>query len=243
MPRYLLRRWVVRRIVRRLRPKDFIEIGSGSGEMAEWLAGQGISGVAVEISPGALALLRKRFDDNPDVDVFSEDARSLDREADLLLTMEVIEHIEDDVATLREWHDLIRPGGHIILSTPALQRYFSEDDVMAGHFRRYERAELIEKLESAGFERPEVLSYGFPISWILKRIRNHLAKKKLESDQRSMQERTAASGVERDFPWLRFILNDFCFLPFLLFQMPFLHRDWTDGYLAIARKPAARNGK
>ncbi len=240
MPRYLLRCWVIKRLIRGLRPNDFIEIGAASGDMAQWISQQKIPGTAVEISPQAVEIMRARLQDNRKVEIYDRDAQDLNKTADLLLSMEVLEHIQDDRAALAQWYQLVRPGGHLLLSVPAHQRLFSAEDELVGHFRRYEKKELIQKLSDAGFEKPDILSYGFPIGLILKRLRNFVAERKLQSDERNRQQRTEASGIERQrFASLRWLLNDFFFLPFNLIQMPFLKFDCTDGYIAVARKPVS----
>ena len=240
MPRYLLRCWVVKKIIRSLRPRDFIEIGAATGDIAHWMSQQRMTGTAVEISPAALEMLRARLAGNSAVQIFSQDSSHLKAEADLLLSMEVLEHIEDDRSALANWYDLIRPGGHLLLSVPAHQRLFSAEDEMAGHFRRYEKQELADKLAAVGFEQPEILSYGFPLGILLKRLRTFVAARRLHSDRRSREQRTAASGVERKrFLPLRWLLNNVFFYPFNAIQMPFLKLDWSDGYIAVARKPEA----
>ena len=242
MPRYLLRCWVVKRIIRRLRPSDFIEIGAASGHMAQWMNHSlGLPGIAVEISPLAIAMMRERLAGNAAVEIFERDSIELEATADVLLSTEVLEHIEDDQAALRNWYDLIRPGGNLILSVPAHQHLFSAEDEMAGHFRRYSRSDLSEKLVAAGFQPPRILCYGFPLGMVLKKMRTHVAAHKLRRDARSRQERTEASGVERkQWKSARWILNDFCFLPFNLLQMLFLHTDLGDGYIAVAPKRSNR---
>lgn len=238
MPRYLLRCWVVKRLIRKLKPRDFVEIGAASGHMADWMSQQGMTGTAVEISPAALAIMGERLAANKAVNIFDRDSRDLRAEADVLLSMEVLEHIEDDNAALQNWFDLIRPGGHLLLSVPAHQSKFSAEDEMVGHFRRYDKRPLIEQLKAIGFEQPTIYSYGFPLGLLLKFLRTKVASKSLSSDQRSRQERTEASGVERK-RWLslRWLLNDVCFLPFHVVQMMFLRFDWSDGYIAVAQKP------
>jgi 2-polyprenyl-3-methyl-5-hydroxy-6-metoxy-1,4-benzoquinol methylase len=240
MPRYLLRCWVIKKIIRSLQPRDFIEIGAATGDIAKWMSKQKMTGTAVEISPDALEILRARLADTPAIKIFPQDSMHLTDTADLLLSMEVLEHIEDDHAALANWFNLVRPGGHLLLSVPAHQKLFSAEDEMAGHFRRYERQELFQKLAAAGFEKTEVLSYGFPLGILLKQLRTFVAKRRLQSDARSRQERTEASGVERKrFLPLRWLLNNVFFFPFNTMQMPFLKFDWSDGYIAIARKPEA----
>ena len=50
---------------------------------------------------------------------------------------DVLEHIEDEGAVLKEVHRLLAPNGHLFLTVPAYQFLFSVDDVAAGHYRRY----------------------------------------------------------------------------------------------------------
>lgn len=238
MPRYLLRCWVVKRFIKSLNPKTFIEIGAASGHIAKWMADRGMTGTAVEISPDAVAMMRERLQNTPEVQIFEQDSKYLSEQSEMLLSMEVLEHIEDDDAALQNWFDLILPEGHLVLSVPAHQNKFSEEDEMVGHYRRYEKSELIEQLHRIGFSNAQVYSYGFPISGLLKWGRNYFAKRKLVNDQRSRQERTEASGVERKrWTGFRLILNDFCFMPFHLIQTLFLSFDCSDGYIAIAKKP------
>jgi 2-polyprenyl-3-methyl-5-hydroxy-6-metoxy-1,4-benzoquinol methylase len=54
----------------------------------------------------------------------------------------VLEHIDDEQAFLREIRRCLAPGGRIYLSVPAGRWLWSDDDVQAGHFRRYTCASL-----------------------------------------------------------------------------------------------------
>jgi SAM-dependent methyltransferase len=70
----------------------------------------------------------------------------------LLAFFDVLEHIDDDRATLRWAGSILAPGGVLVLTVPAHPVLFDEMDRLAHHRRRYRRAELREKLEEAGFE-------------------------------------------------------------------------------------------
>ncbi len=63
----------------------------------------------------------------------------------------VLEHIEDDRATLADMFAVLRRAGASILLVPALARLYGTLDEHLRHFRRYEKAELEEKLAAAGF--------------------------------------------------------------------------------------------
>jgi len=77
---------------------------------------------------------------------------------DVITLFDVIEHIEDDNAALGAVRDLLRPGGLLVVTVPALMLLWSDFDVANHHFRRYEKAGLRAVIERSGFEI-ERLSY------------------------------------------------------------------------------------
>ena len=73
------------------------------------------------------------------------------RRFDLLTCFDVLEHISDDTGFLRDSRNLLKPGGHILITVPAYQFLWSELDMVASHVRRYTKPELIRKLQTVGF--------------------------------------------------------------------------------------------
>ncbi|HEV8559222.1 MAG TPA: class I SAM-dependent methyltransferase [Actinophytocola sp.] len=69
---------------------------------------------------------------------------------DLVLMLDVLEHIEDERAALDRVTTLLAPGGMLVLTVPALGLLWSEFDVLSGHHRRYHRAALRAALHRAG---------------------------------------------------------------------------------------------
>lgn len=74
------------------------------------------------------------------------------RDFDLVGLFDVLEHLPDDLAALRDAGRLLRPGGLLVLTVPAGRRLWSDFDEAAQHCRRYEAAGLGETLRQAGFE-------------------------------------------------------------------------------------------
>ena len=64
-------------------------------------------------------------------------------ELDTVICMNVLEHIEDDVAALRALGAVLRPGGRLILQVPNYPRLFGSLDRSYGHFRRYSKGSLL----------------------------------------------------------------------------------------------------
>jgi hypothetical protein len=124
------------------------DIGAGSGMLGDRLADTHPSLVYRfdELSPALDAALVERWGEQARIG--SEETIGTDTVAAML---DVIEHIEDDVAALREWHGRMEMGTHLVVTVPALQWAFSQWDTDLGHFRRYSKRTLRHSLESAGF--------------------------------------------------------------------------------------------
>jgi len=71
---------------------------------------------------------------------------------DCITAFDALEHIEDDVGTLREFHRMLKPGGIVIASGPAYQFLFAQQDRNTHHFRRYSRGVFTSRAREAGFE-------------------------------------------------------------------------------------------
>jgi hypothetical protein len=67
----------------------------------------------------------------------------------------VLEHIEQDQAVLESVFRILPGGGRLVLVIPALKRLYGQIDKQVGHYRRYERSEITDKLQRAGFEVEE----------------------------------------------------------------------------------------
>lgn len=68
---------------------------------------------------------------------------------DLVLAADVIEHVDDDLAALREFARVLRPGGHLLLTVPAFPSLWGPQDVVAHHRRRYRRTPLLDLMRAA----------------------------------------------------------------------------------------------
>ncbi len=79
---------------------------------------------------------------------------------DLVLMLDVLEHIEDERGALSAAYSALRPGGHLLVTVPALSWLWSRHDEANAHFRRYGHRGLGRVLENAGFA-VETVRYFF----------------------------------------------------------------------------------
>jgi SAM-dependent methyltransferase len=141
--------------------RRFLEIGCGKAAVLEAIAGarryERVAGS--ELHTAALAFARQRMGAGPEL--VQMDARAIPARSafDLIGAFDVLEHIEDDQAVLREIHAALVPGGGVIVTVPQHPRLWSAADDIAFHVRRYRRGEMEQKLTAAGFRVVRSTSY------------------------------------------------------------------------------------
>jgi SAM-dependent methyltransferase len=142
--------WALRRYFPHAR--SMMEIGCGTGFVLEGLRRMrpGLKLVGGDLHVEGLAHAARRV---PGIDLLQLDARRIpfDAEFDVIGAFDVIEHIDDDELVLKEMRRALVPGGGIVLTVPQHPWLWSVSDDYAEHKRRYRRAELVSKVQAAGF--------------------------------------------------------------------------------------------
>ena len=147
-----------------------LEVGAGHGTFSEQLAELGPL-TASEPSERAVAILRDRLAHRDDIDVMQGDLTTATRDQrwDGIVMLNVLEHIDDDAAALRQVREGLEPGGRLAVLVPAFELLYSRFDAAIGHHRRYRLPELVGKVETAGLQvqvARYVNSVGF-FAWLL----------------------------------------------------------------------------
>lgn len=126
-----------------------LDIGCGAGNMFHHLARYGTV-VGVDNNPKPLVVARERGYDVREG--LAEDLPFEDNSFDLVALLDTVEHCDDELAVLRECQRVCAPGGHLVVTVPALMWLWSHNDVLNHHKRRYTTDELAGRLKSVGFE-------------------------------------------------------------------------------------------
>jgi SAM-dependent methyltransferase len=190
--------WLRFDVVERMLPtgiKDVLEVGCGQGALGTRLA-QRYEYLGVEPDKSSYRVAEQRMALIKRGEVRNVPVGELgDERFDLVCAFEVLEHIEDDAAALRDWATRLRPGGWLLLSVPAHQHRFGPADELVGHFRRYDPPAMTELLNSTGFGDVDLRLYGMPLGYVLEAGRNRIGKRRLAAvANTSAAERTAGSG-------------------------------------------------
>ena len=130
------------------RPLRIFDLGCGPGNMLKRLQGHGLA-YGSDFSLDALTFARGKGLRH----LLSSDSTALPFGSgcfDCVVALDVLEHIEDDHAALREIARVTRPGGAFLFAVPAFPALWRHHDVMYGHFRRYRRADFVGRVRAAG---------------------------------------------------------------------------------------------
>ncbi len=154
---------------------NVLEIGAGIGNLTEFLSPLADHYVALDTEEEHLEALQRRLPQQTNVDRLFSDAadpsafESLRERFDTVIALNVLEHIPDDEATLRNIHDSLRPGGLTIVLVPQCKIAFGSLDEVLEHQRRYSRRELRGKMRAAGFRLDRMLQFNRATlpGWIL----------------------------------------------------------------------------
>jgi SAM-dependent methyltransferase len=139
---------ICRRVTDR-RPR-ILDVGCGTGANLILLSKYGDAD-GVDISEDALAFCRERGLDKVTLGA-GEELPYEDNTFDLVTALDVVEHMDDDLAGLTEMRRVLRPGGRVLLFVPTFMFLWGLQDDVSNHRRRYRLPQLRHVLERAGFE-------------------------------------------------------------------------------------------
>ncbi len=152
-----------------------LEVGAGIGNISRQLP-QREKLIVTEVDEIFLEILRQAFNCNELVDVARLDlAKAEDFErigqgaCDTIVCLNVLEHIENDLAALKCMENMLQPGGRLILLVPQYKSLYGTYDSVAGHHRRYSRKEIKNLLIKAGLGDIRFKNFNFcsiPAWWL-----------------------------------------------------------------------------
>lgn len=131
------------------RPR-ILDVGCGTGANLLLLSNYG-DAEGVDVSEDALSFCRERGLEKVRLGA-GEELPYEDGAFDLVTAFDVVEHMDDDLAGLKEMRRVLRPGGRVLLFVPTFMFLWGLQDEVSNHRRRYRLPELRRVLEQAGFE-------------------------------------------------------------------------------------------
>jgi len=159
--------WVLQTLADYSSPNT-LDIGCGTGFNIEYLQTRGYQQITgLDFSVDALGFCQSRLLTRL---VCSEGTRApfCGESFDVIMALDLIEHLADDVQTLQELERLLKPNGSLVIFTPAFNFLWGLQDEVSHHYRRYTAGELRQKLARIGLHTCKLTyanTFLFPIIW------------------------------------------------------------------------------
>lgn len=170
--RALVQAWIAR--VRPLGPDDvLLDCGAGTGRFAAELDPH-CRVLVLDDHDAALQLLRARFRAEQVLELADDRIPLADGSLDCATALDVLEHVPDDVAMIRDLHRVLKPGGVAVITVPASMALWSDWDEVLHHFRRYDRRGLVALFDPRHWELVHVNYTNvllYPAVWLVRRWR------------------------------------------------------------------------
>jgi 2-polyprenyl-3-methyl-5-hydroxy-6-metoxy-1,4-benzoquinol methylase len=174
-----------------------IDLGGGCGGWVHYLAETNLLPGA-ELALGDSSLQALRFAKevvSARVSLFQIDLLSLGWDArwDVAFMLDVLEHVPNDAAALAQVRSALKPGGLCFLTVPALRAFWSYNDEVVGHQRRYSRSDLVNLAARVGLEVVDVRYFMFSLSpflWASRVGRSSMARRMTDEQKWRHIEKT-----------------------------------------------------
>lgn len=177
------------------------EVGAGNGNNVDSLLKANPERlILLEPDAPLCGVLKDKYDNTDKMlvsnSVLGEYAKGQAEWCDTFFYMNVLEHIEDDQEELRLMYSQLQPGGAALIFVPAIPFLYSYYDELVGHYRRYTKTDLSDKIQNAGFESVDVRYVDFMgiFAWLLF---CKMFKIRLNSREVTLYDRIAVPFISR----------------------------------------------
>lgn len=163
------KRYLIKKLMNEYFPRrrlNILEVGCGTGELTQQLQ-EHHNVMGIDMAQEAIdSCKEKGIRDVYKKDIFELDTTKLRDKFDLVLALDVMEHIQEDVEAMKIINILLKRDGYFFVNVPAHKFLWSGHDEALQHKRRYTKYELLQKLELASFKivsQSYFVSFVFPI--------------------------------------------------------------------------------
>lgn len=151
-----------------------LEIGAGTGNLSVYFLNKKPLYIT-DKDNGLVKQLKKRFGKEKNLFINSQDITKKPQKKvtnffKTIFAVNVLEHIEDDEEALKNIYPMLKKNGRLILLVPAKRFAYTQLDKQLGHYRRYEKDELIKKLTAADYKIEHIKFFNIVglISWYVR---------------------------------------------------------------------------
>jgi len=182
------------RLVSPLKPRKVLDVGAGSGFFSKYL----LSHTGVKDAWCIDPYYPEERDDSHAGKPIRYRHECTGTDADLVLMMDVLEHVEDDLQLLHDYVAKVPTGTRFLVTVPAFQFLWGGHDVFLGHYRRYTLPEVTGLMELAGLvveQRAYFFGLVFPLAVVVRMMSKLIQRATDEPHSDLKQHGSLTNGV------------------------------------------------
>ena len=199
-------------VAARLQEGTVVDVGCGAGDLVAWLGERGYDVRGIDVSEPIVRAASEHLHDrglNPALIEHCSIESFIERGelADNVISMECLEHIEDDGSAFDNLVRTVRPGGRLIVTVPAMPSLFGPKDVALGHYRRYTVDQLRELVDRPDVRVEELRRWnllGVAPTFVAVRLLKRAINDSFRFGAPGLSNRILRRGLS---PWFRYVEN------------------------------------
>ena len=164
--------------------KEFIsgkvaEIGPGNGIFLEYYLDRCDKLDLFEPDKNLFSKLNYKFSNHEKINIINDEFNITTNIYDVILYLDVLEHIENYEKEILKAHNALKEGGHLVINVPAFQFLYSDFDKDVGHFKRYSKKDITDLVLKNNLKITRLNYYdtiGFLLSFLSKMISSNYKK-------------------------------------------------------------------
>ena len=149
------------------------EVGPGNGKNIFWYFNKCKQIDLFEPSLNLFNTLKKKFSNNKKINLKNKEFLGKSNNYDCILYMDVIEHIKNDKKEIKKAYKALKKNGRLIINVPAFQHLYSKFDEDVGHFKRYNKNQILSLCKSLKINNIDMKYYdsiGYFLSFLSKLV-------------------------------------------------------------------------
>ncbi|MFN3197539.1 MAG: methyltransferase domain-containing protein [Bradymonadia bacterium] len=191
----------------RLLEGSVLDVGCGSGGLVSWLLDQGRDARGIDHSDATIDTARAHLSlcGHDPARVSTEDLAALvaqGHQVDNVVSMDCLEHVADDRGFLSHMVRLVRPGGRLVITVPALMAVFGPRDEAVGHHRRYHRGDLLDLVADEPLDLMEMRYWnllGVPPAFLYAKVLKSQMNESFRWGKPNLRKRLLRKGLHTWF--------------------------------------------
>ena len=228
--------WLIDKLIQKEKIKGpFLDAGGGIGDISLHLAKKGFEGTFVDFSRHATVKARKNLG-STNIKVMHKDILEIREKFNLILILDVLEHVANDKEIVRHLYKRLNNNGHLIVSVPIKMKEWESDDDDYGHLRRYEVEEIIGLIKNENFKIRKVWDYTFPFFWLMRKGYTRVLKPKNGVLMNNATDKTKMSGTKTFNLFNKYLRSKVLWYPLWRINHAFRNKFFGHQVLILARK-------